>query len=270
MKVFLACSCFCLFSLVADAQSLRKLLEQEETVLFSHRVALEPSWVENSLYSLEKSGEMGFMFHEIDVVESKDGVLYVLHDKTLDRTTSSTGAVKELASAYLDGVLLNGLEERLPRLEDFLAICQEKGFYLMLDVKEASLEKVMAKVKEFDMLERVVLLTFSKERTAEALELGEQFLLSVLITKEDDFDYFFCKTEQPYYLAAYINKDGPVELFEKARDLGLPTITDVLGAIDARAQNEGIAVYTEFLHKRMPSILVSDYPLQIKQVMSND
>ncbi|GHB45417.1 glycerophosphodiester phosphodiesterase family protein [Mongoliitalea lutea] len=252
------------------AQSLRTLIEQERPVIFSHRVALEPDWVENSLYSLEKSGEMGFMFHEIDVVESKDGVLYVLHDKTLDRTTSSTGAVKELASAYLDGVLLNGLEERLPRLEDFLAICQEKGFYLMLDVKEASLEKVMAKVKEFDMLERVVLLTFGKERSAEALELGERFLLSVLITEEEDFDYFLCKTEQPYYLAAYINKDGPIDLFEKARSLGLPTITDVLGAIDARAQNEGIAVYTEFLHKRKPSILVSDYPLQIKQVMSND
>ncbi|UJP65573.1 glycerophosphodiester phosphodiesterase family protein [Mongoliitalea daihaiensis] len=270
MKVIFAFICFCVFSFASEAQSLRKLLEEEQTVLFSHRVALEPSWVENSVYSLEKSGEMGFMFHEIDVVESKDGVLYVLHDKTLDRTTSSKGAVKELASAFLDGVKLNGLKERLPRLEDFLAISKEKGFYLMLDVKEASLDKVMSLVKKFDMLERVVLLTFSKERTAEALALEERFLLSVLITEEDDFDYYLCKTEQPYYLAAYINKNGPVELFQKARSLGLPTITDVLGAIDAQAQEEGIFVYTDFLQKRKPNILVSDYPLQVELRMSMD
>lgn len=269
MKVLLTLICLCVFSSASKAQSLRKLLEQEETVVFSHRVALEPTWIENSLHSLGKSGDMGFMFHEIDVVESKDGVLYVLHDKTLDRTTSSKGAVRELSSTFLDGVLLNGLGERLPRLEDFLATSKEKGFYLMLDVKEASLEKVMAKVKEFDMLERVVLLTFSKERTAEALELGEQFLLSVLITEEEDFDYFLCKTEQPYYLAAYINKDGPVELFEKARSLGLLTLTDVLGAIDASAQEEGAEVYVRFVQSRKPNILVSDYPLQILEIMRN-
>lgn len=245
-------------------------MEQEETVLFSHRVALEPDWVENSISSLKRAAALGFKMHEIDVMESKDGALYVLHDRTLDRTTTGTGAIKELESTFLDKVRLKGTEEPLPKLDDFLALAKAEGLYFMLDVKTAALDKVIDMVKEYGLLEQIIVLTFSKERAEEALALGEIFLLSVLIEDEEDFDYYLCKSEQPYYLTAYINKTGPVSLFEQARDLGLPTVTDVMGAIDARAQMEGTEVYAQFIQERKPNILVSDYPLQIQVVVGNE
>lgn len=270
MKIFLAFIYFCLFSIAAEAQSLRKLFEQEQPVLFSHRVALEPDWVENSISSLKRAAALGFKMHEIDVMESKDGVLYVLHDRTLDRTTTGTGVIKELESTFLDKVRLKGTEEPLPKLDDFLALAKAEGLYFMLDVKTAALDKVIDMVKEYGLLEQIIVLTFSKERAEEALALGEIFLLSVLIEDEEDFDYYLCKSEQPYYLTAYINKTGPVSLFEQARDLGLPTVTDVMGAIDARAQMEGTEVYAQFIQERKPNILVSDYPLQIQVVVGNE
>src|SRR5918992_30050 len=39
---------------------------------------------------------------EIDVATSADGVPYVLHDNTVDRTTPGTGALPSLQSSYLD------------------------------------------------------------------------------------------------------------------------------------------------------------------------
>ncbi|MGY6522457.1 MAG: glycerophosphodiester phosphodiesterase family protein [Mongoliitalea sp.] len=270
MKILFISILVCATFISTKAQSLRNLLEQEETVLFSHRVALEPDWVENSISSLKRAAALGFKMHEIDVMESKDGVLYVLHDRTLDRTTTGTGAIKELESTFLNGIILEGTEEPLPKLDDFLAMAKAEGLYFMLDVKTAALDKVIGMVKEYGLLEQIIVLTFSKERAEEALALGEIFLLSVLIEDEEDFDYYLCKSEQPYYLAVYINKTGPASLFEQARDLGLPTVTDVMGAIDARAQVEGTEVYAQFIQERKPNILVSDYPLQIQVVVGNE
>jgi glycerophosphoryl diester phosphodiesterase len=270
MKLLLVSILVCVSFSSIRAQSLRTLIEQKQPVLFSHRVALEPDWVENSISSLTKAAALGFKMHEIDVMESKDGVLYVLHDRTLDRTTTGTGALKELESTILDELRLKASEEPLPKLEDFLALAKAEGLYFMLDVKTAALDKVIGKVKEYGLLEQIIVLTFSKERAEEALALGETFLLSVLIEDDEDFDYYLCKSEQPYYLAVYINKTGPVSFFEQARDLGLPTITDVMGAIDARAQVEGNAIYTSFILERKPAILVSDYPMQIQHVIGNE
>lgn len=261
-KLFWLSLCL-LFLSQSHAQSLRSLLDKGETSIFSHRATLDPTSPENSISAVQMAMSKRLNMHEIDLAESSDGILYLLHDKTLDRTTEATGPINSFDSHYLDEVKLKGTEEKLPRFEDFLTFAKKNQLYLMLDVKEASLDKVIKMVKAKGMLDRIIVLTFSKARAEEALALGERFLLSVLIQEKDDFDYYLCKIEHSYDLAAYLNKDASLELYKQAQSLGLPIVTDVLGAIDQRAQAEGLEVYSEFVRERKPSILVSDYPLQV-------
>jgi glycerophosphoryl diester phosphodiesterase len=69
-----------------------------------HRVAHRGySWVapENTLPALAAAVPAGATFVEFDVRTSADGVPVVIHDRTVDRTTSGTGAVDELTLAEL-------------------------------------------------------------------------------------------------------------------------------------------------------------------------
>jgi len=50
---------------------------------------------ENSLPAIRSAIEMGVDIIEIDVQRTKDGVLVVMHDKTLDRSTTGTGFVSD-------------------------------------------------------------------------------------------------------------------------------------------------------------------------------
>lgn len=67
---------------------------------YSHRGgALE--YPENTLYSYKKSVEIGADVLEMDVYETADGELVVIHDETVDRTTESTGSVSSYSVAQL-------------------------------------------------------------------------------------------------------------------------------------------------------------------------
>ncbi|MCA9793380.1 MAG: hypothetical protein KC910_16335 [Candidatus Eremiobacteraeota bacterium] len=57
---------------------------------------------ENTLAAMRKAAEAGVDRIEFDIRSSKDGVLRVIHDETVDRTTDGTGKVSELTSEEID------------------------------------------------------------------------------------------------------------------------------------------------------------------------
>jgi glycerophosphoryl diester phosphodiesterase len=97
-------------------------------------------WPENSLAAFAGALALGIDLLEFDVHQSADGEVVVIHDPTLDRTTEGTGAVCAQPAAALrrlrlrdrDGVLT---DERVPMLDDVLALASRSGAELLLEVK---------------------------------------------------------------------------------------------------------------------------------------
>jgi glycerophosphoryl diester phosphodiesterase len=59
---------------------------------------------ENTLAAIAAAARLDVDWIEIDVSASRDGIPYVLHDATLDRTTSGTGALAALDSSEVDAL----------------------------------------------------------------------------------------------------------------------------------------------------------------------
>ncbi|MCF8461798.1 MAG: hypothetical protein K9G46_13825 [Flavobacteriales bacterium] len=62
---------------------------------------------ENTLSSVRKALEIGVDRVEIDVQQTADGMVVLLHDKTLDRTTNSKGKISAMTYAELKEVKAN-------------------------------------------------------------------------------------------------------------------------------------------------------------------
>jgi glycerophosphoryl diester phosphodiesterase len=58
-------------------------------------------WPENTLYAYQKAAELGVDVIEMDLHSSQDGVLVMMHDDTVDRTTNGSGAIQDLTLAEL-------------------------------------------------------------------------------------------------------------------------------------------------------------------------
>ncbi len=239
-------------------QSLKEVIDSENFIICSHRAAIEPNVTENSIKSMRMALEAGIFMHEIDVRESEDGGLYILHDETLDRTTHAKGYLNTYTTEELEEVHLLGNGEKLPTFEDALRFAATHDIYLMLDVKKAALQKVMDKVAEYELLDRVVLLTFSEARAKEAFALDHKFLVSVLVNEMEDLENYHKLSSS---IIAYINQGAPIDFFEKVRKNKTGIITDTLNMIDQKFLKEGISVFQEFQNSRKANIIVSDYPL---------
>lgn len=97
-------------------------------------------WPENSLRAFREALALGVDLLELDVHLSADGVPVVIHDASLDRTTEGTGAVGAHAVADLTRLRLRGpdgtlAEERLPTLDDVLAVVGPSRVGLLVEVK---------------------------------------------------------------------------------------------------------------------------------------
>jgi glycerophosphoryl diester phosphodiesterase len=91
---------------------------------------------ENSLGACRAALALGVDEVQLDVHPSRDGRVLVIHDPTLDRTTSLRGAVIAFDWSVLRGATLIGRgAERLPLLEDVLSLLQGSDVRLRLEIK---------------------------------------------------------------------------------------------------------------------------------------
>jgi len=92
---------WCLYSACANAQqdpskTLQRVFDrgQHKVYIAAHRGYWRDA-PENSIQSLQYAVKFGVDIVEMDLKKTKDGQLVVMHDKTLDRTTTGFGAVSD-------------------------------------------------------------------------------------------------------------------------------------------------------------------------------
>ena len=98
--------------------------------------------------------------------------MFIMHDRTVDRTTDGTGPIADLTAAQIDALDAGswfGSEfkgEKVPRLRPFLEWAKGK-IKVYLDVKDAPIEELVALIHELKM-EADVFFWFDKNDSAEA------------------------------------------------------------------------------------------------------
>jgi len=111
---------------------------------FSREVAIDPVLrighrgaaghaPENTLAAIWKARSFRADFVEIDLRETSDGHLVLLHDETIDRTTNKSGNVAEMSLEQVQR-LDAGNWQRIPTLEEALDICG-KAIGVILELK---------------------------------------------------------------------------------------------------------------------------------------
>lgn len=86
---------------------------------------------ENSLQAFQNCIDMGVDMIELDLHMSKDSVLFLMHDETVNRTTNGRGKVSDLTAAELKKLRLRAghgvvTSHEIPTFEEALNLCKGK------------------------------------------------------------------------------------------------------------------------------------------------
>ena len=104
--------------------------ENDQVIIVAHRGDWRNA-PENSLQAIENCIKMGIDMVEIDVRETKDGQLILMHDETIDRTTTGKGKVADVTWEYLQKLRLRdgiGHEtpHKIPTLKEALQLTKDR------------------------------------------------------------------------------------------------------------------------------------------------
>ena len=97
-------------------------------------------WPENSLTAFRNAIALGARVLELDVHQTADGAIAVIHDPTLDRTTSGHGPVARATAADLRRARLRGkdgalTDDHVPTLDEVLALAAPAGVAMLVEIK---------------------------------------------------------------------------------------------------------------------------------------
>ena len=262
--------------LVASATLATVMAAGPATLVAAHRggAAL---WPENSLLAFRSALALGVDALELDLHLTADGEVVVLHDPSLDRTSTGTGAVRDLKLADLAAVRLKSREgavtaERVPTFAQVLDLVAPTSAELLPEIKvDANRQrydgiegKVLALIRARGLRSRTTIQAFQVETIRRLRELEPKARTMLLVARGD------------------VERDRarPAEAVRRARELGATDLgmnhrlidTDVMSA--ARAAGIRVAAWTpneEADIRRMVELgvdmVMSDRPDLAKRLM---
>lgn len=164
-----------------------------KTLISAHRGGPSAGLPENGLETMDAilAGVPAIM--EVDIAQSTDGVLYLMHDRTIDRTTTGTGRTADLAWNEIKDLNLVDTAGwvtpyKVPTFEAALDWAKGKTV-LQVDFKRtASFEDTVALINAKGMADHVILIAYSQGQAVKLHNLAPDMLISYSISKPGDLD----------------------------------------------------------------------------------
>lgn len=165
--------------------------ENDGLVIASHRGGPAPGYPENAIETLQYGFDAGIRVFEIDVAESRDGTLFLMHDRSLGRTTTGSGLVADTDWADLQKMKLVDDEGTvtdfsIPTLEEALSWARETGAILELDRKvTTSFRNIIHAVRDAGAENNVILITYNDDEALRVAEVAPELMIKAGIGDRD-------------------------------------------------------------------------------------
>ena len=158
---------------------------------------------EHTLLAYEQALADGADVLELDIHATSDGVIVVMHDDTIDRTTDGAGAIKDMAFAELrgydagynfstdDGATYPYRDMGLvvPTLQDVLEAFPDVPYVIEIKQAEPSIvDAFVAMAREYDAIEQMNGAAFNGDVLAELRVAAPEMATS--FSEEEVIDYF--------------------------------------------------------------------------------
>jgi glycerophosphoryl diester phosphodiesterase len=149
----------------------------------------------------------------------------------------------------------------VPKFIDVLKWAKERGIVIKADIKRGvPYEKVIDTIKQYDMTEQVILITYSVEGAAEAYSLTKDMMISASIRNMEEWARIQEAGIPASNLIAFTGtKMSDPDLYKTLHEHGILCILGTMGNIDNKAEAKGEEVYHEFMQLGV-DVFATDYP----------
>ncbi|MGH4140196.1 glycerophosphodiester phosphodiesterase [Clostridium sp.] len=210
------------------------------TINYAHRGA-SAYYPENTLISFEKAIEMGATGIETDVQLTKDGILVLIHDEMVNRTTDGEGLVKDYTYKELNkldagswmGEKFAGA--KIPTVEELIYLTLDSDIVINFEIKNGIViyedieQKLIDLIYKHKINHKVILSSFNHYSIAKCNKISKAINTGVLYMEGIYKPYNYASTVgakaiHPYVLA--INEEVIKETKKHKTQINVFTVDD--------------------------------------------
>lgn len=246
----------------------------------AHRAVSALDQPENSIAAIEATGRaIPNAILELDAVLTKDRQLVLMHDDTMDRTTTGRGRVADLTLAQVKQARLkasNGALTRAapPTLGEALDAAGRVGAIASIDLKPADGETtvdlaraVIDQVRRSRAGNRVILITYNDADARAVAAMAPEMMISAGLSGVEDLSGL-----NPAQILAWTGtREERPALWRALREAGVEVQFGTLGAEGVRrddryAADGDVSEYRDLVRQGV-TVIATDTPLAVKSVL---
>lgn len=215
----------------------------------AHRGGPMPGYPENAIETFANAASYGAMIIEMDIARTADGIMVLMHDDQLDRTTTYKGAIVSIS--YADLLKCNLVDNdgkvtafKVPRLKDTLLWSKGK-VVLNLDIKKGvSYARVVEVVRQTATVDNVVMISYNLRQAQAIHRVGPEFMLSIPLENADKLAKLKASALPIDQVVAWVGtKVGSKDFYDLLHGEGLYVCLGTLGrpdySIDGQIERAG-------------------------------
>ncbi len=257
------------------------LRENNGTAIAAHRGGPYEFYPENAIETLQYGYDNDVRVFEIDIAESQDGVLFLMHDRTLTRTTTMQGAVaefdwSEISRATLVDNFGNETGYAIPTLEDALNWAVESGAILELDKKPTtSFRNIIEAVRAAGAQNNIIMISYDDRQAAEIARIAPELMMTASAFGARDVNTLLdLGVQQPQLIAWTGTRDPDFAAWERVLDEGVEAAFGTLGRPGERLDDEYMAdgdgsEFQELVDAGL-TLIATDVPLEVAEAIDGD
>lgn len=267
-RIFFILSLFVCLATAAQETKLDSILSDfthhpERILIAAHR-ATNDHYPENSMEAIAESIRIGIDIIEVDIRQSKDGELVIMHDRTIDRTTNGSGNVDGHTLSELKGYNLTFNDSitpfRVPTFEEVLQLTKGK-ILLDIDFKLEDMDaikKTYALIEKYGMENQILFFLYDYTETPRLQQLNPKIRIMPrayskkdvrAILKMDHIDIIH--VDESYYKASTMRR---------ILRSGARVWMNALGKYDAMERLEKNSGFDALLSKKHINVIQTDLP----------
>lgn len=266
-------------SSIEDLQEYFRYSPDRDIISSGHQGGNMPDYPGNSLETCQHTLSLMPTFFEIDFRPTKDSVLVMIHDETIDRTTTGTGKVsdytfEELQQFYLKDRNGKVTPYRIPTLKSVLEWGKDKVVFnfdnkmgIGTDHEKQCLDYYIRQLRpggDWAMYHNIMLSVRSIEEALYYWNNGiRNVMFCVEISSEEHFTAYDRSPIPWKYIMAYIRLDvNPMlkDIYDRLHEKGVMTMISITGSSDIiRNEYDRKTAYLRDLVSE-PDIIETDFP----------
>ncbi|GAA5042634.1 glycerophosphoryl diester phosphodiesterase [Marivirga lumbricoides] len=249
-------------------------LNDSQPLISAHRGGPYPGFPENAIETFQYiSGQIPKLIIECDVSMTSDSMLVLMHDRTLDRTTTGSGNLSDFTLSELLKFKLVDNEGKqtpyqIPTLDQALAWGKGKVLYT-LDVKRGvPYDKVLKVIKKYEAETYAAIITYRIQDAELVHSLNPDVIISVS-AGDDGALKQIRKSGIPFsQLLGFVGTKEPgKDHYQKLQKLEITAILGTLGNLDKSAKaKRNDAVYVTYVNNGA-NIIATDRPLEVSNIL---